>query len=95
MQGAGAHKCDEGTPPTLFLLLVVVPVAIIPWINWLNPWVMRGLISIAITFGLIWAGDLAHSYHGETITGNPAYSSGTFWHTPITGQYPREPNKHR
>jgi hypothetical protein len=33
------------------------------------------------------------SYHRDNITGNRDYRSGTFWHTPFTGQYPRDPSQ--
>ena len=63
--------------------------AIIPWIKSISVPYRRGIAGLTVFFGMVIAMLLTSSYHGKEVTGNPEYSNGRFWHTPITGQYPR------
>jgi hypothetical protein len=54
---------------------------------------IRGLVAVTISGGILTAGHLTSSYHLDTVTGNPNYTSGRFWHTPLSGQYPRDRGK--
>jgi hypothetical protein len=87
---AGVHMCHEGGSPLFLNLAVGALASIVPWFHKWNVWVLRACIIVVTIVGMHTARFLAHSYHGDTITGNPRFSSGRFWHTPFTGQYPRD-----
>jgi hypothetical protein len=92
-QFAGMHKCFEGRPPALLEYFVGAIAAALPWA--LGQWRLAVPVAFAIVFltGTFTARALADSYHGPGVTGNPAFSSGRFWHTPVSGQFPRDPKK--
>ena len=87
----GSHKCDEGDAPASIMLATAALTACLPWMLRLHPWLMRAAVAVVIYAGATIASDLTHSYHRDDMTGNPRYASGRFWHTPLTGQYPRAP----
>ena len=89
----GFHHCDEGSPPPLIVLTPAILCAIFPWMRFLNVWIVRCLIAVVLSSGLLTASFLTSSYHLPDITGNPEYASERFWHTWITGQYPRDKAK--
>ena len=90
---AGMHKCFEGNPPEFLEYAVGALAALLPWV--FARWRSVVPLSFTIVFfaGTFTAGVLADSYHGPTVTGNPAFSSGRFWHSTLTGQLPRDPKK--
>lgn len=90
---SGMHMCNEGSPPSFVMLATGVVAGIFPWLYSAHPWLIRGLIFITVTMGMFSAKSLASSYHLPSITGNPKYTSGRFWHTAFTGQYPRDHEK--
>ena len=92
-QFAGMHMCFEGSPPAVLEVLFGGLAASLPWLlgRWKWP-VPVAFIAVFFT-GTFLAGFLASSYHGEDVSGNPDFSSGQFWHTPISGQYPRDLEK--
>jgi hypothetical protein len=89
----GSHRCDEGSAPLFIIVFAAVISAAAPWVFGSRPWRARGLIILIVCVGALSASHLASSYHGDDITGNPSYSSGRFWHTGFTGQYPRDRSK--
>lgn len=86
------HLCDEGRAPIFITFGFGAIGAALPWILPALPWVTRGTIIPLILIGEFVASFLTASYHRDDITGNRRYSYGWFWHTPITGQYPRDPS---
>lgn len=86
---AGAHMCDEGGSPPFVILSTAAVCSAMPWLALKNAWLTRIAIAVVLMSGMAAAHNLADSYHAENITGNPEYSSGRFWHTPFSGQYPR------
>ena len=86
----GSHKCDEGGTPLCVVVVAGFLTAALPWGLRDHPWLLRVLVAAVIFVGATVASKLAHSYHRDDITGNPRYASGRFWHTPLTGQYPRD-----
>lgn len=85
----GNHKCDQGSAPEYIAILSGAMGMIVPWIRKVSVWRRRCIVA-AVSFVWISIGMfLTSSYHGEKITGNPKYSNGRFWHTALTGQYPR------
>ena len=52
-------------------------------------WLIPILVCASFTSSVLSALLLMDVYHSKDYTGNPAYSSGRFWHTPLTGIYPR------
>jgi hypothetical protein len=89
----GMHMCDEGKAPQFVVFATAFLLALYPWFKKLNPWCIRGLIAVTLSAGMFTSNYLATSYHSENITGNPDYASARFWHTPFTGQYPRDAKK--
>jgi len=87
------HACEEGTAPPFVVFGTAVIAAGCPWLLPRRPWAMRGAIAVVVSCGIVVAQDLTNSYHRNSITGNPDYASGRFWHTSLTGQYPRDPSK--
>jgi hypothetical protein len=90
---AGSHLCNEGLPPLYLLFLFGIMAASLPWV--LGRWrltIPPALVAVILA-GVYTADVLADSYHSPTVTGNPKSSSGRFWHTPLTGQYPRDMKK--
>ena len=94
-QFAGMHKCYEGRPPNVLEYAFGIIAALLPWCfgNWKWP-VPVGFVAV-LFLGTFTARSLAHSYHCTNVTGNPGFSSGRFWHSPISGQYPRDQEKYR
>lgn len=90
---SGMHMCDDGKLPSFVMFATGVVAGIFPWLYSAHPWLIRGLIFLTITIGLVSSRILITSYHSDSITGNPKYSSGRFWHTSFTGQYPRDHKK--
>lgn len=90
---SGMHKCAEGHAPSYLAFLFASIVASIPWLTGAHPWAIRALIVVVLSSGMTCANLLASSYHQNNITGNPDFASGRFWHTPFTGQYPRDHDK--
>jgi hypothetical protein len=90
---AGIHKCDEGSPPEILAFAVGGLAASLPWM--LAQWRLAVPLAFVVVFfaGTFTARALAHSYHAPEVTGNPAFSSGRFWHSSVTGQLPRDPKK--
>jgi hypothetical protein len=90
---AGMHKCNEGNPPELLGNVVGVIAASLPWM--LAQWRLAVPLAFVVVFfaGTYTARALAESYHAPAITGNPAFSSGRFWHSSVSGQLPRDPKK--
>jgi hypothetical protein len=86
----GSHKCDEGGTPLSVIVTTGVLAASLPWVLRGHPWLLRGIVAAAIFVGANVASKLTHSYHRDDITGNPRHASGRFWHTPLTGKYPRD-----
>lgn len=87
---SGFHHCDEGGAPSFVIFSSAAITGVLPWLNRLHPWSIRIAIALTVTTGMVSATYLSSSYHRDTITGNPKYSAGRFWHTPFTGQYPRD-----
>ena len=92
---AGIHMCDEGGSPLFVTLTVGALAAVIPWFRRWNVWVLRICMIALLMVGMRTASLLTNTYHGDAITGNPEFSSGRFWHTPFTGQYPRDQSRPR
>ena len=90
---SGEHKCDEGSVPPFVALATAVLAAGVPWVLRSRPWMMRGAAALVVLCGGIVESGLANSYHRDAITGNPSFASGRFWHTALTGQYPRDPGQ--
>ncbi len=90
---SGFHRCDEGGTPSFVIFSSATITASLAWFSRLTPWQLRGLAAMTITLGMISGSRISSSYHREAVTGNPAYSAGRFWHTPFTGQYPRDREK--
>ncbi|MCX6907805.1 MAG: hypothetical protein NTY01_07160, partial [Verrucomicrobia bacterium] len=83
--------CSEGSSP-LFVVFTCAGVAALgPFCVRLRSWRLPLYVFFVVIGGIFIAEYLAASYHRKDITGNPAFSSGQFWHTPFTGQYPRDP----
>ncbi|MEM7391254.1 MAG: hypothetical protein AAF492_02815 [Verrucomicrobiota bacterium] len=89
----GFHKCDDGTSPAYIAYTTALLSASLPWIGRLPLWLGKTMIAVLLTSGAMASSYLSSSYHREDITGNDKYSSGRFWHTPFTGQYPRDKSK--
>jgi hypothetical protein len=89
-QLSGSHKCDEGSPPEFLSFIAGVVTATIPWLFTRWKWTRRIVIVVMLIACGAVSSILAHSYHGQYITGNPEFSSGRFWHTALSGQYPRD-----
>ena len=89
----GLHMCVEGNPPPFVIYATATLSASVPWIIPAHPWWIRGLIAIILSCGILTASYLTSSNHSESITGNPNYASQRFWHTFLTGQYPRNLEK--
>ncbi len=87
----GLHFCDEGNPPLFMVLTYAGAAALGPFCVRLCRWRLPLYVFLMTIAGIATSMHLAGSYHRQDITGNPAYSSGQFWHTPFTGQYPRDP----
>ena len=87
-----SHMCDEGSAPFFVKYGFGICGAALPWLVPSHPWVTRGTVIPTILVGVFVARFLTESYHRDDITGNRAYSSGGFWHTPFTGQLQRDPN---
>jgi len=87
-----SHMCDEGSAPFFVKCGFGLCGAALPWLLPSHPWVTRGAVIPAMLVGVFVARYLTASYHRDDITGNRAYSSGRFWHTPFTGQFHRDPN---
>jgi hypothetical protein len=85
------HLCDEGRAPFFVKFGFGAIGGALPWVLPSSPWITRGAIIPIILFGAFVASFLTASYHRDDITGNRDFSSGFFWHTPFTGQYPRGP----
>jgi len=90
---AGHHLCDEGGAPAFVVLTAAVGTASTPFLLLSRLWLLRLVVGLVAGAGMFLAAHLAASYHRDEITGNPRYSSGRFWHTPFTGQYPRDKAK--
>ncbi len=90
---AGMHMCREGGSPAFVVWSVTGIAATLPWIVRKNLWLLGLNIALVVTSGMHIAHSLTNSYHRDDITGNPDYSSGRFWHTPFTGQLPRDREK--
>ncbi|MEP4077933.1 hypothetical protein [Haloferula sp.] len=90
---AGYHKCYEGSPPMTLGWVFGLLAASLPWL--INKWkfAVPLIYLVLITAGAQIARSLARSYHGSEVTGNPAFSSGDFWHSAITGLHPRDAEK--
>ncbi len=86
------HACDQGRAPHFVRYGLYCFGVATPWVFPRRPWIIRATLFAALSVGMTIAIYLTNSYHGDSITGNPHYSSGRFWHTPFTGQYPRDPN---
>ncbi len=90
----GSHRCNQGGSPPFLITLTAFLAAGMPWLLTGRMRVLRGVIVLVVaSSGMILANYLTSSYHRDDITGNPDYSSGRFWHTTFTGQYPREQDK--
>lgn len=87
-----SHMCDEGSAPFFVKYGFGMCGAALPWLLPSHPWITRGAVIPTILIGVFVARFLTASYHRDDITGNRAYSSGRFWHTPFTGQFQRDPN---
>ncbi len=87
------HKCNEGSTPPFVMYAVASVAALFPWIYSTNPWAIRGMIAVTVMTGMLSAKHLTSSYHSERVTGNPSYATERYWHTPFTGQYPRDREK--
>jgi len=87
---AGCHACDQGDPP-LFVVLATATLAVLGniFIRKVR-WLLLVWICAVSTLGMVTTSRLANSYHRRDITGNAKYASGRFWHTPVTGQFPRK-----
>ena len=86
----GCHRCSEGGVPSPVIFFFAIISALLPWLLCHRLWILRGVIVLVVSVGVVFAGYLAWSYHSDDITGNPNYSSDRFWHTWFTGQYPRD-----
>lgn len=85
------HLCDEGNAPIFIQFGFAAIGAALPWVLPSYPWITRlAIVPILLVGGGV-ASYLTATYHRDDITGNRSYSSGWFWHTPFTGQYPRDP----
>jgi len=93
VQLAGMHECLEGRPPEVLEFVFAGLAASLPWCFGRWKWPIPLGFMILLFAGTYRARTLAHSYHGDHITGNPEFSSGSFWHTSITGQRPRDHEK--
>jgi hypothetical protein len=85
----GNHLCDQGGAPAYISVTVAAFVTATPWLPSLSFWFQRLAAGTLILLGMFTTSMLASSYHGDDVTANPAYSDGHFWHTSISGQYPR------
>ncbi len=90
---SGIHMCQEGRPPSYLAFVFALLASAIPWLIGVNLWMIRALLAVAVGGGISCASYLASSYHQKHITGNPDFASERFWHTPFTGQYPRDKAK--
>jgi hypothetical protein len=90
---AGYHKCYEGRPPMTLGWVFGFAAASLPWLikKWKFAVALVYFVLIATSAQI--ARSLARSYHGSEVTGNPAFSSGDFWHSSITGLHPRDADK--
>lgn len=89
-EAAGQHKCNEGNPPASLAYIMGMLAASLPWVLARWVWIVPIAFAMVVYAGTHTADALADSYHGEAVTGNPVFSSGRFWHTWISGQYPRD-----
>ena len=89
----GSHLCNEGFPPLYLPFLFGIMAASLPWVPGRWRWAIPPALLVVILAGVYTSDALADSYHSPTVTGNPKSASGRFWHTPLTGQYPRDMNK--
>ncbi|MCH7225218.1 hypothetical protein [Haloferula sp. A504] len=90
---AGYHKCYEGSPPMTIGWVFGLSAASLPWLIHQWKFAIPLVYFVLIATGAQTARSLARSYHGSEVTGNPAFSSGEFWHSPITGLHPRDAEK--
>ena len=89
VQAWGAHQCAEGKPPGYIAFLGGTLAGAVPWCHSLSMAIRCWLaFSIAMMFVTL-VGLLVSSYHSGGITGNPKLANGRFWHTTLSGQYPR------
>lgn len=87
----GMHMCDEGRTPLFVMLAGGLLSAAMPFVFNNRRWHMAvSAWVICMTAGLA-AAYLTDIYHQNEYTGNPANSSGRYWHTPFTSLYPRNP----
>ncbi len=90
---SGMHMCQEGRSPSYLAFVFAFLASSMPWQRGLHPWTIRALIAVVFGSGISSSSYLASSYHQKEITGNPDYASARFWHTALTGQYPRDKAK--
>ena len=89
IQAWGAHESGQGKPPTYLAFVGGILAGAVPWCQSFSIRIRRVLaFSIALLFVTL-VGLLVSSYHSVGITGNPKLANGRYWHTALSGQYPR------
>jgi len=89
VQKWGGHECAEGKPPEYLAFVGGGLAGAVPWCRSFSMNIRRMLaFSIAMLF-VTMVGLLVTSYHSVDITGSAKLANGRFWHTALTGQYPR------
>ena len=89
----GSNKGYEGRAPLFMVLMFAGAASLGPFCIRLRRWQLPLYVFLMIIAGAATSIYLTDSYERPDITGNPAFSSGRFWHTPFTGQYPRDMEK--
>jgi hypothetical protein len=84
---AGLHHCDQGTPYRLSAVFGVLAFILVAFIRRRGR-ALLGLLLIAC-LGTIQSCYVSGLYHSDEMTGNPRYGSGSYWHSFLTGAYPR------
>jgi len=85
----GVHMCNEGGTPPFVMFAGGALASAVPFLFSGRRWRIAICAWMVCATTMLIAAHLTDIYHESEYTGNPAYSAGRFWHTPITGLYPR------
>lgn len=85
----GGHECAEGKPPEYLAFVGGGLAGAVPWCRSFSMNIRRMLAFCIAMLFVTMVGLLVSSYHSVGITGNAKLANGRYWHTTLTGQYPR------
>lgn len=85
----GAHHCEEGRPPAYLPFVGGLMAGAVPWCRSFSIAIRRVLAFCISMLFITLVGLLVSSYHSQEITGNAEMANGRYWHTALTGMYPR------